>query len=92
MSYFTPIFKHSLKTRKLTFVILQSFLEENIELLAWINKAIKKWCLLILSSQRFEHLETYSMRLLHPYFTSYVLNLSAELRRARPPLGRLALI
>ena len=31
---------------------------------------IKKWCLLFLSSQRFEHLETYSIRLLHPYFTS----------------------
>ena len=33
----------------------------------------KKWCLLILSSQRFEHLETYSVRLLHLYFTSYDL-------------------
>ena len=33
----------------------------------------KKWCLLFLSSQRFEHLETYSVRLLHLYFTSYDL-------------------
>ncbi|MBP1746663.1 MAG: hypothetical protein H6Q54_1278, partial [Deltaproteobacteria bacterium] len=29
--------------------------------------------MLFLSSQRFEHLETYSVRLLHLYFTSYDL-------------------
>lgn len=34
-------------------------------------------------SQRFEHLETYCLRLLHLCLTSYVLNLSAENKKSK---------